>query len=145
MARLKNGRGFPQPSARVLTLISSAFAPAVLLRDISMRLGPVLPVSVVALSLVVACALTLPVSAQTDVNDVHIAPREVEKAKVVAPPELTSSKADLDAGKLSARVRPLKVDVDLVLVPVTITDPLNRLVTGLEKENFQLFDGNAPQ
>ena len=46
---------------------------------------------------------------------------------------------------LSARVRPLKVDVDLVLVPVTITDPMNRLVTGLEKENFQLFEGNSAQ
>ena len=33
--------------------------------------------------------------------------------------------------------------VDLVLVPVTITDPMNRLVTGLEKENFQLFEGSA--
>ena len=42
-------------------------------------------------------------------------------------------------------MRPLKVDVDLVLVPVTITDPLNRLVTGLEKENFQLFEGNSTQ
>ena len=40
-------------------------------------------------------------------------------------------------------MRPLKVDVDLVLVPVTITDPMNRLVTGLEKENFQLFEGNS--
>ena len=30
----------------------------------------------------------------------------------------------------------LKVDVDLVLVPVTITDPMNRLVTGLDKDNF---------
>ena len=39
----------------------------------------------------------------------------------------------------------IHVDVDLVLVPVTVTDPMNRLVTGLEKENFQLFDNNAPQ
>ncbi|HEY4902022.1 MAG TPA: VWA domain-containing protein [Candidatus Sulfotelmatobacter sp.] len=98
------------------------------------------------LSLVTACVLAIPASAQTDVNDVHVSPREVEKAKVKdIPPEELTSKADLDAGKLSAHVRPLKVDVDLVLVPVTITDPLNRLVTGLEKENFQLFDGNAQQ
>ncbi|MGA8429012.1 MAG: VWA domain-containing protein [Candidatus Sulfotelmatobacter sp.] len=98
------------------------------------------------LSFVAASLLTISAYAQTDVNDVHVLPREVEKDKVkdVPPVELTS-KADLDAGKLSAHVRPLKVDVDMVLVPVTITDPLNRLVTGLEKENFQLFDGNAPQ
>jgi Ca-activated chloride channel family protein len=37
------------------------------------------------------------------------------------------------------------VDVDLVLVPVTITDPMNRLVTGLDKDNFQLYEGNASQ
>jgi len=145
MARLKSGRGFPQPSARVLSLISNAFAVAVPLRKFSKRLSPVLPVSVVVLSMVLAGTSALPAFAQTDVNDVHVAPREVEKTKVVVPEEVTSNKADLDAGKLSAHVRPLKVDVDLVLVPVTITDPLNRLVTGLEKENFQLFDGNTPQ
>jgi Ca-activated chloride channel homolog len=88
----------------------------------------------------VLCVLVLPAAGQTDVNDVHVAPREVVKAAVPAPkPDLAS------ANGLSTRVRPLKVDVDLVLVPVTITDPLNRLVTGLEKENFQLFEGNAAQ
>jgi Ca-activated chloride channel homolog len=46
---------------------------------------------------------------------------------------------------VSAHSRPLKIDVDLVLVPVTITDPMNRLVTGLDKENFQLYEGNAQQ
>jgi Ca-activated chloride channel family protein len=77
---------------------------------------------------------------QTDVNDVHVLPREVEKPKEPPKQELVSSNTGL-----SAHVRPLKVDVDLVLVPVTITDPLNRLVTGLEKPNFQLFEGNTPQ
>jgi Ca-activated chloride channel homolog len=35
--------------------------------------------------------------------------------------------------------------VDLVLVPVTITDPMDRLVIGLEQDNFQVFDGKQPQ
>ena len=78
-------------------------------------------------------------SAQTDVNDVHITPREVEKPPEPPKPDLLASSG------LSAHVRPLKVDVDLVLVPVTITDPMNRLVTGLDKTNFQLFEGNASQ
>jgi len=39
----------------------------------------------------------------------------------------------------------LRVDVNLVQVPVTVTDPMNRLVTGLEKENFQIFDNNVGQ
>jgi Ca-activated chloride channel homolog len=76
----------------------------------------------------------------TGVNDVHVQPREVEKPKEAPKPDPVSA-----TNGLSARVRPLKVDVDLVLVPVTITDPMNRLVTGLDKENFQLFEGNASQ
>ncbi|MGO8986056.1 MAG: VWA domain-containing protein [Terriglobales bacterium] len=46
---------------------------------------------------------------------------------------------------LNAHTKPLKVGVDLVLVPVTITDPLNRLVTGLDRENFNLFEGKEQQ
>ena len=32
-----------------------------------------------------------------------------------------------------------------MLVPVTVTDPMNRLVTGLEKDNFFLTDNGQPQ
>jgi Ca-activated chloride channel family protein len=77
---------------------------------------------------------------QTDVNDVHVQPREVEKPVEAPKPDIVASTAGM-----SAHVRPLKVDVDLVLVPVTITDPMNRLVTGLDKENFQLYEGNSSQ
>ncbi|HEX3820031.1 MAG TPA: VWA domain-containing protein [Candidatus Sulfotelmatobacter sp.] len=79
----------------------------------------------------------------TDVNDVHIQPREAEKPKDAPKDNLVAS-TDAKSG-LTAHVRPMKVDVDLVLVPVTITDPMNRLVTGLEKENFQLYEGNSSQ
>jgi VWFA-related protein len=37
------------------------------------------------------------------------------------------------------------VDANLVLIPVTVTDPLNRFVTGLEKENFKLFEDKKEQ
>jgi Ca-activated chloride channel family protein len=40
---------------------------------------------------------------------------------------------------------PLQVDVDLVLVNATVTDPNNRFVTGLEKEHFQLFEDKVEQ
>jgi len=46
------------------------------------------------------------------------------------------------------RVEPgaaIKVDVDLTLVNVTVTDPLDRLVTGLEKENFRVFEDKNEQ
>ena len=39
----------------------------------------------------------------------------------------------------------LKMDVDVALVNVTVTDPYNRLVTGLEAENFRVFEDNVEQ
>jgi Ca-activated chloride channel family protein len=39
----------------------------------------------------------------------------------------------------------IKVDVDLVLVNTTVTDPYNRLVTGLERENFRVYEDNQEQ
>lgn len=39
----------------------------------------------------------------------------------------------------------IRVDTTLVLIPVTVTDPLNRFVTGLEKEHFKLQEDNVDQ
>ena len=39
----------------------------------------------------------------------------------------------------------IRVDSTLVLINVTVTDPLNRFVTGLERENFQLFEDKTVQ
>ena len=39
----------------------------------------------------------------------------------------------------------IRVDTSLVLVPVSVYDPLNRPVTGLEKENFRVFDDRREQ
>jgi Ca-activated chloride channel homolog len=39
----------------------------------------------------------------------------------------------------------IRVDSTLVLIPVTVTDPMNRFVTGLEKENFKLFEDKKEQ
>ena len=142
MARLKTGRrSFPQAApAPKLPLVRSCM---------SFR-GFSLCVSVAAFC--ASICLTIPSFGQTDVNDVHVSSREVGKEapsdqkpdpkKTDQPDEL--AKQTLTPA-LTAHVRPMKVDVDLVLVPVTITDPLNRLVTGLDKENFQLFEGSAAQ
>jgi Ca-activated chloride channel family protein len=83
---------------------------------------------------VVLAGYSVPALAQVDTNEVHVAPREAPKPKV---PE-----GDPD---LKTHTRPLRVDVNLVLVPVTVTDPDNRLVTGLEKENFEVLDSGALQ
>jgi VWFA-related protein len=39
----------------------------------------------------------------------------------------------------------IRVDSTLVLIPVTVTDPMNRFVTGLEKENFRLYEDKKEQ
>jgi Ca-activated chloride channel homolog len=39
----------------------------------------------------------------------------------------------------------IKVDVDLVLVNATVSDPQGRMVTGLERENFQLWEDKIEQ
>lgn len=74
--------------------------------------------------------------AQGGEQDVHITPRP----KPTAPPPGTPSDPSL-----KTHTKPIQVEVDLVLVNVTITDPMNRLVTGLEKDNFAVFEGNVSQ
>jgi len=41
--------------------------------------------------------------------------------------------------------KPIQVNVQLALVNVTVTDPYGRLVTGLEKDNFHIFEDGVPQ
>jgi Ca-activated chloride channel homolog len=91
---------------------------------------------VLVLCAVFVCCLSLSALAQSPIDDVHVAPR-------IEPPK--SSPTDNIDPSLKTHTKPLKVDVSLVLVPVTITDPMNRLVTGLDKENFQLFEGKDAQ
>jgi VWFA-related protein len=44
-----------------------------------------------------------------------------------------------------ARTRSLRIDTTVVQIPVTVTDPLNRFVTGLEKEHFRIFEDKVEQ
>jgi len=39
----------------------------------------------------------------------------------------------------------IRVDTTLILVPVTVNDPINRPVSGLEKENFRVFEDSVEQ
>ncbi len=88
--------------------------------------------------MIVATIVFTPVARaqQVPIDDVHIQPR-IEVAK--------PNPLDTIDPSLRTHTKPLKVDVSLVLVPVTITDPMNRLVTGLDKENFQVFEGKEAQ
>jgi Ca-activated chloride channel homolog len=75
--------------------------------------------------------------AQDSGEDVHMTPR-VEQA-------LTRNGEPVDDPTLKTHTKPIKVDVNLVLVPVSIVDPEDRQVTGLDKENFEVFDGKERQ
>ncbi len=52
---------------------------------------------------------------------------------------------DVATKATSSRGSSIQVNADLVLVPLTVTDPQNRLVTGLERTNFALYDNNTGQ
>jgi Ca-activated chloride channel homolog len=77
-------------------------------------------------------------SQDSDVDSIHITPR-------IEPTTKPDAAAAIVAESLRSRIPVVKSKVDLVLVPVTVTDPMNRLVTGLDKENFQVFEGKEAQ
>jgi Ca-activated chloride channel family protein len=139
MARLDGRRWSPRPEALVrrgITVPAWGSSRAVCHKN---QITPSV-VGCLLLTLAGFVSMSLAAFAQTDVNDVHVQAHEVEKPKAPPKENVVTTKDGL-----TTRVRPLKVDVDLVLVPVTITDPMNRLVTGLEKDNFQLFEGSSAQ
>jgi Ca-activated chloride channel homolog len=74
--------------------------------------------------------------AQTSLDDVHIAPFER------GPGPMAATRRSLPSGLTSPLIR---TDVQLVLVPVSVTDFNERLVTGLSKQNFEIFDGKRRQ
>jgi Ca-activated chloride channel homolog len=45
----------------------------------------------------------------------------------------------------AARPPIFRVDVDMVFVKVSVADPLNRYVTGLQKENFKVYEDSVEQ
>ena len=48
-------------------------------------------------------------------------------------------------GQLIKPGQSVHIDVDLALVNVTVTDPYDRLVTGLEPDNFRIFENSVEQ
>ncbi|HLW54509.1 MAG TPA: VWA domain-containing protein [Candidatus Angelobacter sp.] len=97
------------------------------------------------LALAVMLGMGLYVAAQ-DVS-VHIEPRPTPDPAAAAAKEPEAKDADVvtDPGLKINHGKPWMVDVNLVLVPVTVTDDWNRIVTGLDKENFTVMEGNESQ
>ena len=92
------------------------------------------------LALLAMAALIAPRAAvcqDNPLSDVHVNPPATPPPTTPEPPP-AEGKAALKA-RAGERIR---VDVNLVLVPLTVTDPMDRLVTGLEKENFFIYENN---
>jgi len=83
--------------------------------------------------------------AEADYNEVHVQPmvKSEDKSKF-NPNSPAVAEAEINPS-LKTHTKPIRVDVDLVLVPVTVTDQMSRLVTGLEKDNFVLMDNGEKQ
>src|SRR5579859_6444968 len=82
-------------------------------------------------------AFNLPLSAQTGIDDIHVSTR----AGVPALRSGVDSVHEIN----EAMMHVIKTDTRLVLVPVTVTDGMQRFVTGLQRENFEVFEDKKSQ
>jgi len=78
-------------------------------------------------------------------QDVHITPRQQPQVSATAAVAPSPNSSIADSASLKLRSRPLVKDVDLVLVPVSVTDSWNRNVMGLRRENFTILQGGQSQ
>lgn len=81
--------------------------------------------------------LTSTAVAQTSIDDVHVLPRETS-------PRLSGSINSIQLVNKSM-LHVIKSDARLVLVPVSVTDGMQRFVTGLSPDNFEVFEDKKPQ
>jgi Ca-activated chloride channel homolog len=98
--------------------------------------GP-FPVRLLLFLFLSSAAGLLPQAVSQDSDAVHIAPANSGARKAVAPPP--------GIEQVSGHSKPMHVDVDMVLVPVTVVDAANRPVTNLEKRHFTLYEGGEQQ
>lgn len=75
---------------------------------------------------------------QIDIDEVHVKPQREVAGTSRAGGELIDP-------SLKTQTKPFKASADLVLVPVTIMDPMSRLVVGLAKGNFTVFEDKKRQ
>jgi Ca-activated chloride channel homolog len=68
-----------------------------------------------------------------------------ETSPTAAGPQSSGSATRDTSGVSITAGRDIHVDVDLALVSVTVTDPYDRPVTGLDPGNFRVFENNVEQ
>lgn len=69
-------------------------------------------------------------------------PADEKGASATAP---DNTPAQITVRKPPIHTAPIQVDVNMVVVNVTVTDPYDRIVTGLDRENFQVYDDKVEQ
>jgi Ca-activated chloride channel family protein len=98
--------------------------------------------SLLAISRLCACLMLLCLGVPLWAQD---APKDLVPAEISsAPPKFGVLTRDTPAVKIIPG-KIIRTDVDLALVNVTVTDPYNRLVTGLETDNFRVLEDNIEQ
>lgn len=65
--------------------------------------------------------------------------------KPPARPDTKDQVPDVEVRRSPINTTPIQMNVDRVIVPVTVTDPYDRIVTGLAKGNFEIFDDKVEQ
>lgn len=103
--------------------------------------------------LLILCFLSAPTAfhsaAQTPPEESK--PKDEPKKEEIKKEEASKDDAKPDdvtkdtAGKKFKPGDTLRIDVDMALLNVTVTDPYNRLVTGLDPDNFRVFEDNIEQ
>lgn len=99
----------------------------------------------ICLLLTLLCAALVPLALHAQENPLGSAktPGKPSAPSRPVPNVLTGNDAAENA--TSRKNATIRVETNLVLVPMTVTDTQNRLVTGLEKENFYVYENNQPQ
>ena len=89
-----------------------------------------------ALAVCLFCSPSVCLAQTSSLDQAHVVPRpssdQLMRAGVVEP-------------TLSVGSKPFRSDVEIVIVPVTVTDALDRPILDLPKQNFTLYEGNVEQ
>lgn len=62
-----------------------------------------------------------------------------------AHPDIKDQVPDVEVRRSPINTTPIQMNVDRVIVPVTVTDPYDRIVTGLSEDNFEIYDDKVRQ
>ena len=84
---------------------------------------------------------------ESPLDTVHVPPPSTSTSTPAAGAP-AGAEAPAATGPNALRIRPgsrIRLNVDMVLIPVSVTDPMNRLVTGLEQKDFQVFENSGQQ